>query len=438
MIMNDILKILNQNEVFNESELDELLSSIEETMTDYINTNIHNIMYENFEKSLINYTYQIYATQLLPAYNYNMKFIIEFKLINIIRNIKNELYISLLPRRSYPYSFIRNITHNIKHMEEKITILENEYQPVQRTEEWYIFRNNILTASSIWKVFGTQSCQNQLIYEKCCPYVEHKQTSPSSPLHWGQKYEPVSTKFYEYFYKAKIQEFGCIKHNKYNYIGASPDGIVINKTNPRYGRMLEIKNVVSRIITGIPKMEYWIQMQLQMETCDLNECDFLETKFIEYEGEEDFNNDGCFSYSNDRKLKGIIIAFAYEDRFHYEYANILISKDEYKKWEKEILEKNSHMIWMQNIYWKLQEYSNILVLRNKLWFANALPKITDFWETILHEKTNGFGHRAPSKRKRPNNSDANNVNNANINKDSNHIFNSQKCMIRLPDDNNDS
>ena len=29
--------------------------------------------------------------------------------------------------------------------------------------------------------------------------------------------------------------------------------------------MLEIKNPVSREITGIPKEEYWIQMQLQME-----------------------------------------------------------------------------------------------------------------------------------------------------------------------------
>jgi len=433
---NDIFKILNQNEIFNSTELDELLSSIEQTMIEYINNNVAMLMYANFDSGLINYTYQIYATQLLPIYKSNMKFIIEFKLTNIIRNIKNKLYVNLIPRRSYPYSFVRNVMVDIKHLGEKITILENEYQPVQRTEEWYIFRHNLLTASSIWKVFGTQSCQNQLIYEKCCPYVEHKQTSPSSPLHWGQKYEPVSIQFYEYFYKTKIKEFGCIKHRKYSYIGASPDGIVMDKHNPRYGRMLEIKNVVSRTINGIPKMEYWIQMQLQMETCDLNECDFLETKFIEYENEEDFNSDGCFSYSNDKKLKGIIIAFAHEDRFHYEYADTLISKDEYDKWEKEILEKNSHMIWMQNVYWKLQEYSNVLVLRNKLWFANVLPKITGFWETILHEKANGFYHRAPSKRRRPNSSEANNVNNAN-NKGGNHIFNSQKCMISLPDDNND-
>ena len=89
----------------------------------------------------------------------------------------------------------------------------------------------------------------------------------------------------------------------YSFIGASPDGINSNISNPRFGRMLEIKNIVNREINGIPKLEYWIQMQLQMETCDLNECDFLETKFIEYENEDDFIKDGSFTYSEDNKFE---------------------------------------------------------------------------------------------------------------------------------------
>ena len=60
--------------------------------------------------------------------------------------------------------------------------------------------------------------------------------------------------------------------------------------------MLEIKNVVSREISGIPKFEYWVQMQIQMEVCDLNECDFLETKFVEYENYEDYLNDNTDKY----------------------------------------------------------------------------------------------------------------------------------------------
>ena len=75
----------------------------------------------------------------------------------------------------------------------------------------------------------------------------------------------------------------------------------LDKNNYLFGRMLEIKNVVSREITGIQKSEYWIQMQLQMEVCELNECDFLETKFIEYLSYEEFKEDGEFNFSKDNK-----------------------------------------------------------------------------------------------------------------------------------------
>ena len=40
------------------------------------------------------------------------------------------------------------------------------------------------------------------------------------------------------------------------------------------GRMLEVKNMYNRDINGIPKEEYWIQMQIQLETCNLECCDF--------------------------------------------------------------------------------------------------------------------------------------------------------------------
>ena len=50
------------------------------------------------------------------------------------------------------------------------------------------------------------------------------------------------------------------------------------------------------------KRKMLVQMQLQMETCDLDECDFLETRFVEFECFDDYNN--C-NYN----LKGEIILF---------------------------------------------------------------------------------------------------------------------------------
>jgi len=173
-------------------------------------------------------------------------------------------------------------------LENKIIFLRSLPQPTQRTSEWYLFRHGLITASNAYKAFEGTSTLNQLIYEKCLPLktnntpTDDKMINTSSPLHWGQKYEPVSVLVYENLYKTIVEDFGCIRHSKHAFLGASPDGINVLKGSALYGRMLEIKNVVNREINGVPKKEYWIQTQLQMEVCDLDECDFLETKFVEY------------------------------------------------------------------------------------------------------------------------------------------------------------
>ena len=123
-------------------------------------------------------------------------------------------------------------------------------------------------------------------------------------MHWGQKYEPVSIALYEHMYNAKVEDFGCIQHPEISCIGASPDGIVTDVNSDRYGRMLEIKNIVNRDIDGVASKAYWVQMQIQMETCDLDECDFLETRFKEYENEEAF-----YAPDNKHEHRGVILYF---------------------------------------------------------------------------------------------------------------------------------
>ena len=80
---------------------------------------------------------------------------------------------------------------------------------------------------------------------------------------------------YEKDFNTKVGEFGCIKHEKIKFLRASPDGINIDPTNLRYGRLVEVKNPTSRQLDGIPEKAYWVQMQIQMEVWDLDECDFL-------------------------------------------------------------------------------------------------------------------------------------------------------------------
>ena len=166
----------------------------------------------------------------------------------------------------------------------------------------------------------------------------------------GTKFEPVSILIYEK-YGTKVDEFGCIPDEEHSFIGVSPDGINVKKESSRYGRMLEVKNRVSDAvpITGIPKKEYWIQMQMQMGACKLNECDFLETKFDAYESRDDFYKDGTFNESEDGKMKGIFMYFIKDGKPHYEYPEVGLSEEEFTKWEEAKIEEHKELTWIQNI-----------------------------------------------------------------------------------------
>jgi putative phage-type endonuclease len=302
-------------------------------------------------------------------------------------------------QRSTPNTYINeNVVPD-----KKIQELKNIYQPEQKSVEWYSYRNNLITASSAWKILHRESSLNDFIYNKCKPFnpEKYKTVNINSPFHWGNKYEDVAVSLYEYLFGVKVDDFGCIKHEKYNFLGASPDGIVVSDKNR--GRMLEIKNIVNREITGIPKKEYWIQTQIQMETCDLDECDFLECRFKEYENEGTFLNDGTFKKTADNKFKGIFVQFFDGVAPLYEYFPFQSDEKDYALWYDNIMNKHSAISWVKNIYWYLDEYSCVLIKRNKRWFSSVLPYLEDTWNTVLYEKKNGFQHRKPKKveRKKP-------------------------------------
>ena len=154
------------------------------------------------------------------------------------------------------------------------------------------FQMRYIDSGAMYRAITLFCLQNNLIYEKCKPLKKHTNSvNIDSAFHHGHLYEPLSTMVYEYMYDTRIGEFGCIKHKDYEFIRASPDGINIKAHNHLYGRMLEIKNPVSRVISGTPKKEYWVQMQIQMEVWDLDQCDFLETSFKEYESLDDYEKD---------------------------------------------------------------------------------------------------------------------------------------------------
>ena len=355
----------------------------------------------DFHNNLYNEVLDMCILQLEDLYNCNDPCIID-ELCELIDEALKLCFTHIVPKRSYKNNIVSK--PDIPIITKKLDYLKNVPQPEQRTNEWYEFRWKYLTASSIWKAFGTKGVRNQLIYSKCKPLDISKYTGRvnlDSPLHWGQKYEDVSIQWYEREYCTKVDEFGCIPHKTLSFLAASPDGINTDPKSKRYGRMVEVKNIVNREITGIPKLEYWIQMQIQMEVCELSKCDFLETRFIEYDSFEEFLEDGSFSISSNSQHKGVMaLFFDNNGNPHYEYAPWGLTQETYDIWNDKCMEKNQDKTWLKNIYWKLDQVSVVVVIRNKVWFDCAKPILEELWDTIETERVSGYQHRAPNSYKR--------------------------------------
>jgi len=382
-------------------ECDEVSDSSEETIHCEDIECIYETINTILDDSLINYYSHNYTKNMIDCLDQTFG--------DIYSNQYPDFIKTVLMCRDIPEYVVDTDTNTLDDINESIVqYLQSKPQPDQKSDEWYMKRKNMITASNLWKVFKSQATRNSLIFEKC-----NVNSVPSKfyggPMEWGNKYEPVSVMIYEDKYKTKVGDFGCITHENYEYIGASPDGINIDKNSPLYGRMLEIKNIVNRDITGIPKEEYWIQMQVQMETCKLDYCDFLETRFKEYETEEMF-----YDNTTDASYKGVILQFMKKPSFlknknddefkpFYVYYDITLDMDKESIDQWIVSSQNLHAethILIKQAYYYLHELSCVLVKRNIKWFNSGIHLITDLWETVIKERVTGYEHRGPKSRKK--------------------------------------
>jgi putative phage-type endonuclease len=314
----------------------------------------------------------------------------------------------------YPLKFrLYDVSHIAYKEFTEIRLAELEYASnriLQRSEEWYAMRSNLLTASNIYKCFGSDSEKNQLIYEKCKEYNEKRSSSVNdneikyvntdSSLQYGVRYEEITVSIYEKRNNVKIGMFGCIPHDTIKFLGASPDGIIITPESPKYGRLVEIKNPKSREIKDDIKWEYWCQVQNQMEVCDLDVAEFIETKFSEYESEYEYSNDGSFTYTQNGNEKGIILYFCENGKPLYEYKPLDMESDEYDIWFGEKINEyqSKNIPYLGSFYWKLDIFHVLYIERNRKWFQDNLPKMKELWDIILYERENEYQHRKPKPR----------------------------------------
>jgi putative phage-type endonuclease len=232
---------------------------------------------------------------------------------------------------------------------------------VQRSDEWFDMRKNMLTASDTYNAIIKSKTLVKTKAKKIVKRIKAK------ALTWGIMFEPIATNIYaKENNDIKVYDFGVIRSTDKDieFYGASPDGITA------LGVMLEIKCPISRKIEeNYVKKEYMAQMQGQMAVCKLTDCDFAEFEFEIVETKEEF-------LKLEEKYCGIIVVDKDDDcKFDF-YTEIGLTPLECYL---SALNLNDGKI----IYWKLRKMQvQRIVFDKNNWKEYYKPKIIEFWETV--------------------------------------------------------
>lgn len=297
-------------------------------------------------------------------------------------------------------------------IDNKFKVINSHHNHAQRSMEWYNFRWERLTASDLAKALGEKGDKSKLdlIYQKAIPleqYIKKRESfslGGQPAIQHGVCFEPVATALYEFYNNLTVKEYGCLPHLSINYLAASPDGICDSRNdNPDYhGRMLEIKCPYSRIITGIPKLEYYMQVQLQLEVCDLEYCDFLECDIRTYSGMRSFLDDSpvlkdepesvSYNLTKSGKKKGVLYEYQEKNEMgdkntKYKYCPLTYTDDQVSEWiiaTKDEIMGNTNYIPIGCKYWWIEEYNVTLLKRERDYFNKMLVRLNEFWDSVLY------------------------------------------------------
>ena len=307
-------------------------------------------------------------------------------------------YIDVLSESWFLNSFnvIKELSMRRETIHDSMVQLKQLKLPDQRSPEWYKIRENLLTASSLADALGKGHFQTRddLLISKTQEKRSEISKMARDIMQWGVAYEEVATMFYEYLNNLTVVEFGLIPHPKLSVFGASPDGICdIGSPNGYEGRMLEIKCPPKRQFTHEVPKHYWMQMQGQLEVCDLEECDFLQVKIEEYDSIVDYEKDVLFDNgiqdgkTSDGLPKGLVLEYTIEDELKYKYSSWLASVDQILNWKREMVEELG--VPCKEKWWKITRYECTLVRRDRDWWNSVVPDIIQFWADVVHYRNVG-------------------------------------------------
>ena len=268
----------------------------------------------------------------------------------------------------------------------KVRALQAMPQIPQRSDEWFRQFGKILTASEFSALFVTNKRRRDLVYSKANPpmdvSINFRHACPTETMTatgWGIRFEPVVKQMLEYKDKWKVYESGRIHHPTNTHLAASPDGIVEESPNPLdIGKLVEIKCPYSRVIGREIPSDYWIQMQIQMEVTDLDECEYVECTLISSRPNQTEPVDlSGTTYQGFVYLCKPDVKEGTSFDYRYVYGEVGSS---------DMPDLPEGYICVETIPWGLKAWHRKLVSRDRAWYTATIPWQEAFWRDVQSVK----------------------------------------------------
>ena len=253
----------------------------------------------------------------------------------------------------------------------------------QRSEAWFKLRESRLTASDLAQAMnkGKFGTRQDLIVRKAFPTLKPFETAP--PLKWGTMFEDMGMRCYqERNGNVHIHEFGLIPNEEIDCFGASPDGIT------ETGIMVEMKCPYKRKFDGHVPEQYYLQIQGQLATCKLTQCDYVECYITVFENITEYEL--CIQSDESH---GIILEFLKQNEYVYEYSPEKQTPKECIEWaHKRFDEMKNHkeLRFDKMTPWKLRHiFIKRVVFDPNVW-NECIPQIYQFWKDAMKLRENGL------------------------------------------------
>ena len=274
----------------------------------------------------------------------------------------------------------------VQQRREKVNHLKDLPQIPQRSQEWFENYGKVLTASEFSALFVNNKRKRDLVYSKSHPsqesVVSFRHACPTNEMNaigWGIRFEPVIKQILETKDKCSIYEPGRIQHPTNTHLAASPDGIVEKASNAQQlGRLIEIKCPYSREIGKEIPSDYWIQMQIQMEVTDVDECEYIEANLVSKRANQTEPVDlSGTTFTGVVYLLKQIVEEGEPFEYKYLYGDIGSSN------RPEIPEGYE---CIETIPWGLKTWHRKIVHRDRAWYRGTLPWQEAFWRDVESAK----------------------------------------------------